>query len=48
LINDFYQSSDYEMECSKITGRRFNSAEEHSEFLENGGCAELIEALVGS
>jgi hypothetical protein len=48
LINDFYVASDYEMECSKITGRQFKNAEEHSEFVEKGGCAELIEALVGS
>jgi hypothetical protein len=45
LINDFYQASDYEMECSKITGKKFQNAGEHSEFIEKGGCVELIEAL---
>jgi C_GCAxxG_C_C family probable redox protein len=45
LINDFYQASDYEMECSTITGRKFQNAREHSGFVENGGCKELIEAL---
>lgn len=48
LINKFYEASDYEMECSKITGRQFKNAEEHSEFIENGGCANLIETLAGS
>jgi hypothetical protein len=48
LINDFYQASDYEMECSKITGKQFEDAEAHSEFMENGGCKELINTLAVS
>jgi hypothetical protein len=47
LINTFYEASDYEMECHKITGRKFRNAEEHSDFVENGGCAGLIDTLAG-
>jgi hypothetical protein len=48
LLNIFYEASDYEMMCSEITGKRFNNAEEHSEFIENGGCARVIDALAGN
>lgn len=45
LINKFYQASDYEMECCKITRRQFKTPDEHAEFVRNGGCNKLIEAL---
>ena len=48
LINKFYEASDYELECQKITGRKFRNAEEHSDFVETGGCARLIETLSAS
>jgi len=41
----FYEESDYELQCEKICGRRFNSLDEHTEFLKNGGCKKLIAAL---
>jgi hypothetical protein len=31
--------------CAEITGRRFESLQDHAEFLESGGCGELLEAL---
>ena len=35
-------------ECRKICGREFASLDEHSAYLEAGGCAELIDALARS
>jgi hypothetical protein len=45
LLKAFLQASDYEFECHKLTGRRFASLAEHSAFVQNGGCASLLDAL---
>jgi hypothetical protein len=34
--------------CREICGREFSTIEEHTEYIRNGGCAELIETLSGS
>jgi len=44
-INRFLKASDYRYECAEITGRKFKDVKEHAEFLSNGGCAKIIEAL---
>jgi hypothetical protein len=36
------------MECHKITGKRFGNIDEHSEFIKNGGCKDLINILARS
>jgi DNA-directed RNA polymerase subunit RPC12/RpoP len=41
----FYEETDYEMECEKICGRKFESLEDHTEFLSKSGCKKLIEIL---
>ena len=41
----FYEETDYEMQCDKICGQRFNSLEEHTEFIKKGGCKKLIGVL---
>ena len=41
----FYALSNYEIECSAITGKQFNSIEEHSSYIENGGCSSILEEL---
>ena len=41
----FYEETDYEIECHKICGQRFNALDEHTEFLKKGGCKKLIEVL---
>ncbi|MEN8154414.1 MAG: hypothetical protein ABFR75_10370 [Acidobacteriota bacterium] len=33
------------MECNKICGKKFDSINEHTEFIKNGGCRELINVL---
>jgi hypothetical protein len=45
IIHKFYALSDYKMECNQITGQKFTSVAEHSEFIQNGGCNKLIAEL---
>ncbi|KAB2870612.1 MAG: hypothetical protein F9K37_05460 [Bacteroidales bacterium] len=45
ILNAFLEVSNYEMECSKICGKQFESVEEHSEYIMSGGCQKLIETL---
>jgi Putative redox-active protein (C_GCAxxG_C_C) len=44
-IERFMECTDYEFECSNIVGRKFEGVRDHAEYLRNGGCSELIEAL---
>ena len=45
IINRFYEETDYEMACHKICGKRFETIDEHTEFIKNGGCKKLIDVL---
>lgn len=45
ILQDFYKATDYEMECRIITGRSFASQEEHSAYIADGGCRQLLDAL---
>ena len=47
LIHKFYEKTDFEMECKTITGKEFKSLDEHTEFINSGGCKELINTLAG-
>ena len=44
-LENFYKATDYEAQCHKICGRRFETIDEHTEFIKNGGCEKLINAL---
>jgi len=44
-LKAFYEETDYEMQCDKICGQRFNTLDEHTEFLKKGGCKQLISVL---
>ncbi len=44
-LEAFYTATDYEILCNKITGRHFETVDNHTEFIKNGGCNELINAL---
>ena len=44
-IEKFLESSDYEFECAKIVGRKFENAADHAAYVRDGGCAKIIEAL---
>lgn len=48
ILNAFYKETDYEMCCDKISGQCFNSVDDHSTFIENGGCKKLIDVLAES
>ena len=45
LIDKFYEASDYKMECSEICGKTFTSVEEHSNYIKDGGCKNIIETV---
>jgi len=47
-LKAFYEETDYEMQCDKICGQRFETITEHTEFLKNGGCKKLIKVLSGT
>ncbi len=44
----FYEETGYEMMCDKLCGQRFNTVDEHTEFLNKGGCKKLIGILAGT
>jgi len=45
LLNLFYSATDSEILCHKISGQKFKTINEHSEFVKNGGCEKLIKLL---
>jgi len=45
IIDKFLKATNYEFECCKIVGKKFDSINEYSTFLEKGGCKELIDLL---
>ncbi len=44
-IDLFKERFGQDLRCEAICGKRFENAQEHSAFLEEGGCAKLIESL---
>jgi len=47
-LKEFNEETDSEMLCHKICGQRFETIEDHSTFIKNGGCRRLINVLSGS
>ena len=45
VIERFLKCTDFEFECSKIIGRKFKDVKDHANYLREGGCSEIIEAL---
>jgi hypothetical protein len=45
ILKSFNDATNGEMKCSKISGRCFNSITDHTEFIKNGGCENLITIL---
>lgn len=45
IMEKFYQLTNYEIECENICGKKFGNAEEHTKYINSGGCKELIEKL---
>jgi hypothetical protein len=48
LIERYLKSTDYRFECAEIVGRKFESVADHAAYLQQGGCAGIIEALAVS
>lgn len=47
-IEKFTKCTEGEFECAKIVGRKFNHLSDHAEFVGNGGCSRIIEALTAN
>jgi len=45
LMDKFIKTANYELECSEIVGRKFESIEDHAAYLRDGGCSKIIEVL---
>jgi hypothetical protein len=45
VMDRYLQSADYEFECAKIVGKKFESVADHAEYLRGGGCAKIIDAM---
>jgi len=45
IIKRFYEETNFKMECHEICGMQFNTIDEHSEFIKNGGCDKLLDVL---
>lgn len=44
-IDRFMKCTDYEFECSKIAGRRFEDISDHAGYLRDGGCSGIMQVL---
>lgn len=47
IIDKFIRNTNFELECAKIVGRKFESISDQADYLRGGGCAEIIEVLAG-
>ena len=45
MIEKYLESTDFEFECSAIVGREFENIADHADYLHEGGCSKIIEAL---
>ena len=45
MLDAFLAITGSEMLCRRISGRRFQSVREHTDYICNGGCAKVIETL---
>jgi len=44
-LEKFYEVTDYEILCEKIADKHFESVDDHTEYINNGGCEKLINTL---
>jgi len=45
IVDRFLRGSDFKFKCSEIVGRKFESVSDHADYIREGGCKEIIEAL---
>lgn len=48
IISSFSSQTDSELVCEKIIKKKFKSVEEHTDYINDGGCSNIIESLVSS
>jgi len=48
ILKAFYGATDSEILCHKISGQCFKTIDDHTEFINNGGCDKLINVLARS
>ena len=48
ILLAFYEVTDHEILCHKISGQCFKTIGDHTEFIKNGGCDKLIDVLAQS
>jgi hypothetical protein len=44
-LEALYGATDYKILCHEITGKHFNTINDHTEFIRTGGCEKLIDVL---
>jgi hypothetical protein len=44
-VDRFVENTEIEFECCQIVGRRFKDDQDHSAYLQSGGCAQVLDAL---
>ena len=47
-LKAFYDATDSEILCHKISGQFFKTIDDHTEFMKNGGCDKLVNVLARS
>ena len=47
ILKTFNETTGSEILCSRISGQSFESISEHTEFIKNGGCKNIINVLAG-
>jgi hypothetical protein len=45
VVDRLMECTDANVACAQIVGRRFESVQDHADYVRDGGCAEVIEAL---
>lgn len=45
ILKTFYHETDSEVLCYRISGKRFKTIDEHTQYIKNGGCEKLINVL---
>jgi len=45
MVECLLESADFEFECAEIVGRKFENIDDHADYLRDGGCTAIIEAL---
>jgi hypothetical protein len=48
IVQQFEEATQGKMLCSEISGKKFLSAAEHTEYIQRGGCKEIIEVLANT